>query len=121
MSEPVGDPQFRVDHAWTDGSLSSSKWIDPCDQDEVLSVVDATIDASTGLPASVRDAAELETAIQRHLSHLSWIGRVHVELVTEIASRAVSRRSRSASANTMVGFFPPISICARAILCASCR
>jgi ATP-binding protein involved in chromosome partitioning len=46
-----------------------------------------------GFPAR-HYTAELETAMQRHLSSLSWIGRVRVELVPEIASHAVPRNLR---------------------------
>jgi RHS repeat-associated protein len=63
MAEPVGDPQFRADHTWSDGSLASSKWIDPCDDSAVLSVADATIHPATGLPSAVRDASGFETEL----------------------------------------------------------
>jgi len=54
---------------------------------------DVSLQIRLGFPAR-HYATELGSAIQRHLSHLSWIGRVHVELVGDIASRAVSRNLR---------------------------
>lgn len=63
MDLPIGDPQFRVDHTFSQGSLATSKWIDPCDNSALLTVADATIDAATGLAAKVRDASGFETTL----------------------------------------------------------
>ncbi len=84
MSEPVGDPQYRIDHTWSAGNLASSKWIDPCDNSAVLVVVDATNDANTGLPLSVRDASGFETALR-----YDNMGRLVAEEPEEGAFRSI--------------------------------
>ncbi|MCP4662284.1 MAG: hypothetical protein GY856_43335 [bacterium] len=55
--------QYRMDHTYTSGVLSSSKWVDPCDGTEVLSAADYDVDPSTGLIATSRDPSGVATAL----------------------------------------------------------
>lgn len=54
-----GAPDYVIENEYDNGTLSSSQYVR--DNRTILRTVDATIDASTGLPSASRDASGLET------------------------------------------------------------
>jgi RHS repeat-associated protein len=63
MATPTGNPEYQIENFWAHGGLASSAFVDPCDLDQVVSLVDRDIDSATGLPSSSRDSAGLQTVL----------------------------------------------------------